>query len=211
MTSTSDASAGSALGASHRGGPRQPSTARSPSGPCARPASPSRVRHARGRRTCATWLAVKHRHRTSHAAMSTRHRRASLRRGHSRPGCPSVPNRRRRPTGPGPTGHHRRSRKHPSLLELFDAPRAVAELWKSTPPGRPATPELSGPRKFSWRARALADRTAVAPTWPPPRRGIADDLVAEDLTLFSARGIKQVRVRLHLSAVNVRHELILAA
>lgn len=170
MTSTSDASAGSALGASHRGGPRQPSTARSPSGPCARPASPSRTRHARGRRTCATWLAAKHRHRTSHAAMSTQHRRAALRPGHSRPGCPSVPNRRRRPTVPGPTGHHCRSREHPFLLELFDAPSAVAELWESTPPGRPTTPELSGPRKFSWRARALADRTAVAPTSARYRR-----------------------------------------
>lgn len=96
----------------------------------------------------------------------------------------------------------------------------IPSSWNSSMPRVPSPncgsrPLQAGQQRRNCQARESSrggrgpSRTALL--WHPPRRGIADDLVAEDLTLFSARGIKQGRGRLHLSAVNVRHELILAA
>lgn len=101
---------------------------------------------------------------------------------------------------------------HPLLLELFDDLRALADQWDSILQAAQFDAGTVKPARVpAWRARAFADRIAGAPTRPIARRGIAEEVVAEDLSLFSARGVRHGGDLLHLSAVNVRHELILAA
>lgn len=101
---------------------------------------------------------------------------------------------------------------HPLLLELFDSTRALAEQWESIIQAAKLDAGTVQPARVpAWRARAFADRITGAPMREVARRGIADEVVAEDLSLFTARGIRYDGDLLHLTAVNVKHELVLAA
>jgi hypothetical protein len=100
---------------------------------------------------------------------------------------------------------------HPLLLEIFDDSRTLADQWESILLAARLDAGTVSPESVpGWRARAFASRIAGAPLRHRARRGLANEVVAEDLSLFSARGVTHQGNLLHLSAINTRHELVLA-
>ena len=100
---------------------------------------------------------------------------------------------------------------HPVLLEVFDHPRTLAEQWtailRAVALDAVGVPELPTPgyraRAFIQRVRRLVESDGL---FVDQASGIErrDDLV--DVRTLALRGVD-----LHLAAVNVRHELVLAA
>ena len=101
---------------------------------------------------------------------------------------------------------------HPLLLELFDDTRSLVEQWEAIiAAARLDAGTVPAAQVPNRRARAFAARIAGADTRPVGRQGLADEVIAEDLSLYSARGIARDGHLLYLSAVNTRHQLTLAA
>ena len=101
---------------------------------------------------------------------------------------------------------------HPLLLELFDDTRSLIEQWEAIiAAARLDAGTVPAAQVTNRRARAFAARITGADTRPVGRQGLADEVIAEDLSLYSARGIAQGGHLLYLSAVNTRHQLTLAA
>ncbi|MDQ1308428.1 MAG: hypothetical protein QG671_4262 [Actinomycetota bacterium] len=131
----------------------------------------------------------------------------------SRSGAPQEPSPDTSPVPlPGQRGVIIGVAGHPLLLELFDDSRALADQWESIlQAARLDAGTVPPERVASWRARSFAARISGAPLRQMAIRGLAAEVVAEDLRLFSARGLSHCGDLLHLSVVNTRHELILAA
>ena len=116
--------------------------------------------------------------------------------------CPQGSLRRAIPELAGPTGASSLEWRASRLLELFDELRALADQWDSICRRPNSTPEPSGWRVPAWRARYLRRPHRGALPGLLFAQGIAEEVVAEDLSLFSARRQAHGEDLLHLSAVN---------
>jgi hypothetical protein len=101
---------------------------------------------------------------------------------------------------------------HPVLLEVFDHPRTLAEQWpailgaawldaRQAPPV--ATP--------GYRARAFVSALERASVQATGAAGAGQQLRIADETLIEGRGLLLGEVLLHATALNRRHEYVLAA
>ena len=208
-------------GAGHRAGRRRAPTAVRGAAYGLRPEDAGRQRPAEARRSdqADVWRRVRYYERTygpsatsSLVDLSERAEQATatVRRGRRRdvpenPVAPVVPLPGQRGVIVGVAGH-------PLLLELFDDTRSLAEQWEAIiAAARLDAGTVPAARVPNRRARAFIARITGAATRPVARQGLADEVIAEDLSLYSARGIAQGGHLLYLSAVNTRHQLTLAA
>ncbi len=100
---------------------------------------------------------------------------------------------------------------HPALVELFEHPRSLARQWNGLVDGLlrsslhvPAVPTTTR------RARAFVDRLTRRAMHPSAPAGDGFLAGIED-NLVSVRSLNTVGRQIHVAALNVRHDLVLAA